>query len=90
MLTEIPAVFFGLLSFYLYINKEYFFSGLIVGISFLTKFPMVSLFLVLLIATVEKYKNFLKIVLGFYLPVIIFLLLNFYWYNMLSTIHRRS
>ncbi|MBI5065038.1 glycosyltransferase family 39 protein [Candidatus Woesearchaeota archaeon] len=82
MLTEIPAVFFGVLAVYFLVNEKYFLAGIFSGISFLTKFPMGLIFLGLVVSIISfKRNNILKLFFGFLIPVIIFLFVNFLIYQ---------
>lgn len=76
--TEIPALFFILLSIYFALNKRYLFSGLFVGLGFLTKFPAGIFLICLLPLIIEggKGRNLLKYVLGFGIPVGGYLIFN--------------
>ncbi len=82
MLTEIPAVFFWVLALYFLVNEKYFFAGIFSGVCFLTKFPMGLVFLGILISFISFKKNDAsKILSGFLIPAIVFLLINFLIYQ---------
>ncbi|PIN81598.1 hypothetical protein COV11_01615 [Candidatus Woesearchaeota archaeon CG10_big_fil_rev_8_21_14_0_10_30_7] len=81
LLTEIPAVFFGLLTLYFFINEDYFLAGLSSGLSFLTKFPTGLLIIGLLIVTLGKNKQLFKVAGGFIIPLFFFLVSNYFWYG---------
>ena len=49
ILTGIPSTFFALLSVYFLIKKNYFFSGLFVGLSFMTRFLQLFVLLVIVL-----------------------------------------
>lgn len=50
MLTEIPGMFFVFFALYLFLQQRFFWSGLILGVSFIIKFPLGIFFAVLGIA----------------------------------------
>ena len=74
--TEIPAVFFLLLSVYLFVLKKYYFSGFFVAVAFLTKFPagmFLPLFLLVLLLN-REIKDCFRLLAGFFallLPVLL-------------------
>ncbi|MBI4918549.1 glycosyltransferase family 39 protein [archaeon] len=81
MLSEIPAVFFGLLSLYYFLKEENFLSGFIAGISFLTKFPMGLMLVGLLLANINSRKRLMSIATGFIIPLLFFFTFNYLFYN---------
>lgn len=82
LLTEIPAVFFGVLALYFAVNEKYFLAGIISGICFLTKFPMGLIFLGIIIPFISfKRNDALKIFTGFFILALIFLSINFLIYQ---------
>ena len=86
MLTEIVSTFFSLVAIYLFIEKKYTTSGLLLGMSFLTRFLQLFAFIgVLLVVLLHSNKknmtNLKKILMGFVIPVIPYLILNFILYN---------
>ena len=70
--TEVPAVFFVLLSVYLFIRKRFYWSGFAVALAFLSKFPAGMFLLVLLFVLLldKDIKSSLKLSTGFLIPVI--------------------
>ena len=99
ILTEPLAIFFSLVGTYLFIlekkGKEKFFTifgaGLCFGLTFMTKFPQGIFFgvagLILLFRKeniLNKIKNIILLVVGFLIPVIPFLLFNYYKYGNIS------
>jgi len=86
--SEIPSTFFTLLGFYFFIKKNYIFSGLFLGIAFMTRFfqifafiPLVLLLFYLIIKKKEIVKNLFYFLLFFLIPVIPYLILNYFLYN---------
>jgi 4-amino-4-deoxy-L-arabinose transferase-like glycosyltransferase len=88
-LSEIPAIFFGLLAVYLIIEKKYFWAGIFSSFSFLTKFPSGIIFggAIIFIAFFqqekirEKAKRIFLSSAGFLIPSAIFLIANFMMYG---------
>ncbi|MBW2977465.1 glycosyltransferase family 39 protein [Candidatus Woesearchaeota archaeon] len=76
--TEIPAVFFALLAFYFYFKEKYFFLGLFLAFSFLTKFPALLFFIcfMTIILWKKKFRKIPFLLYGFVIPVIPYLILN--------------
>ncbi len=81
MLSEIPAAFFGLLALYYFLKEDYFLSGIIAGISFLTKFPMGLLFAGLILVSLDSRKKLVSISTGFFIPLTIFFTFNYFFYS---------
>lgn len=89
LVTGIPSTFFGILAFYLYLNKKYFYTGLFFGLAFMTRFLQLYLFLViiaiLIITNLKRlkvlWKKLLPIILGFLIPVTPYLILNSVFYG---------
>jgi len=86
MLTEIVSTFFALLAVYFFIDKKYFASGLLLGTSFMARFLQLFVFFALifiaLIHTGKKnIKNTQKIIIGFAVAALPFLILNQILYN---------
>ena len=88
MHSEIPSTFFTLLGFYFFIKKNYKFSGLFIGIAFMTRFfqifafiPLVLLLFYLIMKKKETVKNLFYFFLFFLIPVIPYLILNYLLYN---------
>jgi hypothetical protein len=94
-LTEIPACFFALLAIYLYIRHRPFISGFIIGIAFLTKFPVVLILVSVLFSIVVMYwrskrtqaerKNLIHdgfyLILGFAIVFLCFFVFNLVYYH---------
>lgn len=70
--SEIPAVFFVLLSFYLFTLKRFYFAGFFIALAFLSKFPAgIFLAVLCLVLLLDKdFKAILKLAAGFLIPVI--------------------
>lgn len=88
MHSEIPSAFFALLGFYFFIKKDYNFSGLFLGIAFMTRFfqifafiPLVLLLFYLIIKKKESINTILIFFIFFLIPVIPYLILNYFLYN---------
>jgi 4-amino-4-deoxy-L-arabinose transferase-like glycosyltransferase len=86
--SEIPSTFFVLLGFYLFIKKKYNFSGLFLGIAFMTRFfqifafiPLVLLLFYLFVKKKESYKVLFYFIMFFLIPIIPYLILNYSLYN---------
>ena len=86
--SEIPSTFFVLLGFYFFVKKKYTFSGLFLGIAFMTRFfqifAVVPLILFLFYLAMKKKESFnvlLYFLLLFIIPVIPYLILNYFLYN---------
>ncbi|MBN4049025.1 glycosyltransferase family 39 protein [archaeon AH-315-M20] len=86
--TEIPSTFFLLLGFYFFVKERYEFSGLALGIAFMTRFfhiiAFVPLFLILIYLIKKKkesIKSLLKFSLFFMIPIIPYLILNMVLYK---------
>ncbi len=98
IMTEMPVVFFGLLSVYFLIkNKHAFWIGLLAGISFLFRFPMALLFFALIAVYLidiyykhSKWKHLFYLCLGGFvalLPFFIFNLIIYYpQYNLFEAL----
>ena len=86
--SEIPSTFFVLLGFYFFIKKTYNFSGLLLGIAFMTRFfqifAFISLFLLLSYLIMKKKGSFSILFyfsLFFLIPIIPYLILNYFLYG---------
>jgi len=81
--TGIPSLFFALIGFLLFFNQKYYFAGLFIGLSFLTRFPMgllgISLGVVLLYG--KKWKNAVILLTGFLSLLFPFLIFNAFLYG---------
>lgn len=81
--TEIPAMFFLLLSYFFFIEKRFFWSGVFVSLSFLTKFPM-GIFAVILFSFIsfkKKRKLFFDFIFGLFVVLFPFFLSNLIFYG---------
>jgi len=76
--TEIPAILFVLLAFFFYFKEKFFFTGLFLALSFLTKFPagIFSVCFVLIILWKKQFKKISFLFYGFILPILPYLILN--------------
>ncbi len=83
--TEIPAMFFTLLSYFLFLRKNYFFAGLSIAAAFLTKFPAaifgVILFFALIFKKQKQWKNLLYFSIGAAVLIVPFLITNLIFYG---------
>jgi len=81
--TEIPSTFFALLALFLLVQKKYIWSGISVGICFLSKFPagiiLIPIGLYLLFK--KEWKHSLFVLAGFSIPVIPYLISNWYFFG---------
>ncbi len=81
--TEIPAMFFTLLAYFLFFRKKYLLAGLFIGIAFLTKFPaaifIAILFFFLLFR--KQWKQALFFSIGVAITVLPFIIANFVVYG---------
>jgi len=81
--TEIPSAFFALLALFLLVRKKYTWSGISVGLCFLSKFPagimlaVIGLFLLIH----KQWKEGLQVGIGFSLPVIPYLAINWAYFG---------
>jgi hypothetical protein len=81
--TEIPALFFILLSLFFIFKQRYFLGGAFVSVAFLTKFPA-GLFLICFIPLVfskEKLRNIFYYGMGFFVVLIPYLIFNYFMYG---------
>lgn len=90
MQTEIPSTFFVLLGLYFFIRRLYNYSGLFLGIAFMTRFFQLfiafPLFLLLLYLTARNKENvraFLNFCVFFLIPVVPYLIFNYFLYGSL-------
>jgi len=88
MYTEIPSAFFTLLGFYFFISKKYNFSGLFLGIAFMTRFFQIFAFIPLFLLLTyfiakkkESIKSLFDFSLFFIIPMIPYLILNYFLYS---------
>ncbi len=86
--AEIPSAFFVLLGFYFFVKKSYRYSGLFLGIAFMTRFfqilAFVPLFLLLIYWTMKKKENVKSLIIFsifFIIPIAPYLILNHILYN---------
>lgn len=86
--SEIPSTFFTLLGFYFFIKKSYNFSGMFLGIAFMTRFfqifafiPLILLLSYSIIKGGKQVNKLFYFFLFFLIPVIPYLILNFLLYN---------
>jgi len=88
LFTGIASTFFSMLGIYLFIKGRYYLSGLLFGISFMTRFfqilviiPVYLFFIYLIYKKKITFKKFLISNLFFLTPIIPYLILNFILYN---------
>jgi 4-amino-4-deoxy-L-arabinose transferase-like glycosyltransferase len=81
--TEIPSAFFALLALFLLVRKQYIWSGISVGLCFLSKFPVGIMLVVigLFLLIHKQWKEGLQVGIGFSLPVIPYFLFNWYYFG---------
>jgi len=86
--TEIPSTFFILLGVYYFIKKKYNYSGLFLGIAFMTRFfqifafiPLALILFYLFLKKKVPYKVLFYFSLFFLIPVVPYLILNYILYN---------
>ena len=86
--TEIPSALFVLLGFYFFVKKKYNFSGLFLGIAFMTRFfqifafiPLILLLFYLFVKKKEPYKALFYFSLYFLIPVVPYLISNYILYD---------
>ncbi|MEM3122199.1 MAG: glycosyltransferase family 39 protein [Candidatus Pacearchaeota archaeon] len=89
--TEIPSLFFGLLSLYCFIKSRFFIAGIFSSLAFLTRFPQgiffACIFLFLfweIYKKKAKFSHLSNLILGFALPLLFFLTFNGLFYTNLS------
>ncbi|MBI2652296.1 glycosyltransferase family 39 protein [Candidatus Woesearchaeota archaeon] len=86
MLTEIVSTFFSLFGIYYLIEKKHFISGLSFGISFMTRFLQLFVFVSVILAYMfyfdrKQSKNLTKISAGFLMIVLPYFILNNFVYG---------
>ena len=86
MLTEIVSTFFALLGVYYFIEKKYFASGISLGMAFMARFLQLLVFVVVILIILtyfdkRKSREYLKMLFGFLVPVIPYLVLNQFLYQ---------
>ncbi len=76
--TEIPEVTLVLAAVYAFISGRYWLAGILAGLSFLAKFPAGMFLAILLICLLleKRWKQVLRTVIGFVLPVAPYLVFN--------------
>ncbi len=85
--TDVPAIFFGLLTFYLFLEQRFFISGLMGSLAFFTKFtqiiPWIALTGTHLLFRPSKpgWTEIAKSFFGFCLITSLFLMFNHYFYG---------
>lgn len=79
--TEIPAVFFILLSFYLFQRSRFFLSGASMSLAFLVKFPAAIFAPVLAVFLLRRWRDLLKFCSGFAVPAAPYFLLSWVIYG---------
>ncbi|MFH0868049.1 MAG: glycosyltransferase family 39 protein [Candidatus Woesearchaeota archaeon] len=86
MLAGIVSTFFVLVAVYLFLRKSYFFSGIFFGLGFMTRFLQLFAFIAVVILFLiynkrDRVINFLKLLVGFFIPVFPYLMSNYILYN---------
>lgn len=88
MLSGTISTFFILLALYLFLNQSYFFSGLFLGLGFMTRFLQLIFFIIAIIYIIIYFKNTNKnlinlilVVVGFLITTLPYLILNFILYQ---------
>ncbi len=88
LFSGIVSTFFFLLSFYLYLGKNYKMAGLFAGISIMTRFFQILILIPLFLFMIYKvYKNkektnmLISFFVWFLVPVVVYLLFNLYMYK---------
>jgi hypothetical protein len=70
LLSEIPSTFFAVLGVYLFVRKKYFYTGLIIGIAFMTRFlQLYTLIILLAFIAIDYYKNRKQLIKNIFLAV---------------------
>ena len=77
--TEIPSVFFGLLSIYLFKKEKFYSAGLSAGLSFLAKFP--AGILIAAESTLSEFKRIKVLLAGFLAAALPYLVYNYIKYK---------
>jgi len=78
LLTEVVYIFFLLLSLYLYLKRFYYHLGIVLGLAFGIRYSGIVLLFIYLILI--RNKNFVKVLLGFSLVLILY----FYLYRLFN------
>jgi len=79
--TEIPATFFLLLGMYYY-EKQPFLTGILLGISMMTRFFQIIVIIPILIyILIKKRKGIVPYLIGFGIPLLIFCVVNYFLYH---------
>ncbi|MDP3765722.1 MAG: glycosyltransferase family 39 protein [Nanoarchaeota archaeon] len=85
MLTEIASTFFSLAAIYSFLNKKHFLSGIFFGTAFMTRFlqlfVLISILLAMIVYNKNKIKHLNKMIFGFILVILPYLILNQALYN---------
>ncbi|MBI2655797.1 glycosyltransferase family 39 protein [Candidatus Woesearchaeota archaeon] len=86
MLTEIVSTFFALLGLYLFINKRFLFSGMLLGLAFLSRFLQFLIFISLFAAVLfyfnkKNIRVLLKVIIGFVVVLVPYIIFNQVLYN---------
>ncbi|MBW3018860.1 glycosyltransferase family 39 protein, partial [Candidatus Woesearchaeota archaeon] len=79
--TEIPAVFLALFSLWLFERKSYFWSGFLLGLAFLTKFPAGIFLPIFAVFLFRKWKSLFHLLIGFALPVFPYMVVSWLAYG---------
>ena len=77
--TEIPAIFLGLLSLYLFKKEKFANSGFLTGLSFLAKFP--AGILIVMQSLMAEFKKIKYLLVGFLTAIIPYFIYNYLRYK---------
>jgi hypothetical protein len=96
ILTGIPSAFFALLSFYFFMNKKYWLTGLFAAVAFMTRFPqgivLIAYLLVFSIMFLQAKKrkivclDFVRFIVPYSVVVLSFLIFNAIKYRAADTV----
>src|SRR3989338_2229299 len=80
-LTDILSAFFGLIALYLFLENQHWAAGMVLGVSFLTRFYQGIIFGVLAIILFTRKKGCSQVIIGFFALVIPYLIINLFVYK---------
>lgn len=83
ILTGIPSTFFILFGIYLFLCRSFLYSGILLGLGFITRFPAGIFFgiLFLLFMYLKKRKELPVLIKGFFVPLVPYFLFNYFMYR---------
>jgi len=81
--TEIPSLFFTLAAIWLFLQEKHYWAGLLIGLAFLTRFPIAIFGIPLGIVLLWKkaWKPLARLAAGFFTCLIPFLLFSWFLYG---------